>query len=174
MASQLYKLGSSVAFAHLGLKLASKPEMGDAMYLHYTSATGDDGKLHGRTNDNPADTVSTSFNENQRHVLRDPHNEAHPFPVGAQKSRAEYKTASNFYESDYQRPEGSGPGPTHNQTPGDYLGYPQSKDVGVRLIVGGDSSTPKEKINRQFKTNDELTDSRVMEGGANLPDGPVT
>lgn len=170
---RLYKLGSVTALSFLGLKTASKPEMGDAMYLHFSSATGDDGRLHGRTNDNPDDTARTSFLENQRHVLRDPHNEAHPFPVGAQRSRADYKTASNFYESDLQRPEGSGPGPTHNQVPGDYLGYPQGQTAGQRLIIGGDASTPKEKVNRLFRANDEVTDSRVMEGGGGVPDSPT-
>jgi hypothetical protein len=171
--SILYKLGSHLALETLGLKLASKPEMGDAMYMHFVSATGDEGASHGRSHDNPANNASTSFDENQRHVLRDPHNEAHPFPVGGQQSRAEYKSASNYYESDYQRPEGSGPGPTHNQTPGDYLGYPQSQANGTRLIVGGNPVTPRDKVDRQFKSNDEVVDSRVMEGSNALPDGPT-
>ena len=82
-----YKRGAARAAADAGVaKLASKPEMGDAMYETISSATGDEGRTRMRSNENPGDQVNTSMLEHDRHVLRDPHNDAHVFPVGTQQS----------------------------------------------------------------------------------------
>ena len=95
MPSLFYTHGFRAALAELGLqKIASKPEMGDALYNTMTSVTGDEGRSRGRSHDDPADNAQTSFTEHDRHVLRDPHNEAHPFPVGAQQSRNEKRAVS--------------------------------------------------------------------------------
>jgi len=81
------------------------------------------------------------------------------------------KLASNMYQADFDRPMGSGPGPTHNQVPGDFLGLPQSQMGGYRRIVGGRPETPTDNIDRMFRFHDEPMDTRVLEGGANVPDG---
>lgn len=345
MSSLFYTAGQRAARSAVGLyKVASSPEMGEALYAPLSSATGDEGVSHGRSHDNPADNARTSFLEHDRHVRRDPHNEAHPFPVGAQQSRLEKagfdleklkasttvpivedanaswagggayvadpekiiysgmldphhlaheighsevhktqlgrlaqsdlaralfpisqlaglatsavvpgkwkipaaigvstllgaptlysegaatyegykrlkelgasdrelnsylknmalpfgsylagttlapaglaalgayvqklpKVASNMYESDIQRPVSSDPGPTHNQVPGDFLGLPQGAVTGQTHIVGGMQTDPKLKIDRQFRQNDEYTDTRVMEGTDSgiQPSGP--
>jgi len=83
------------------------------------------------------------------------------------------KIASNMYQADFDRPMGTGPGPTHNQVPGDFLGLPMSQPGGYRRIVGGHPETPKDNIDHMFRFNDIPTDSRVMEGGSSIPDGPV-
>jgi hypothetical protein len=80
--------------------------------------------------------------------------------------------STNFDEQDYQRPMGSGPGPTHNQVPGDFLGLPHSSLVGMRHIVGTPLS-PKDRIDRQFRYMDEPMGARVLEGNSGaLPESP--
>ena len=60
--------------------------MGDLNQVHMVSATGDDGRTRHRTSEDPSDQASTAFSEHDRHVLRDPHNDAHVLPVGLGQS----------------------------------------------------------------------------------------
>jgi hypothetical protein len=98
------------------------------------------------------------------------------FKAQALRSRdaSDKKIASNMYESDYERPRGTGPGPTHNAVPGDFLGLPQSRNTGQVHIVGSNAEEPTTRIDRLFKYHDADTDSRTIEGtDGNLPSGPT-
>jgi len=82
-----YKRGLAQAAADTGTaKVAAEPEMGEAMYGTISSATGDAGSERMRTNESPHHQANTHMDEHDRHVLRDPHNDAHVFPVGVQQS----------------------------------------------------------------------------------------
>jgi len=82
-----YKRGLARAALDAGcVKLAAEPEMGDAMYSTISSATGDAGGERMRTNESPHHQANTAMNEHDRHVVRDPHNDAHVFPAGVQQS----------------------------------------------------------------------------------------
>jgi len=81
------------------------------------------------------------------------------------------KVASNMYQADFDRPMGTGPGPTHNQVPGDFLGLPMSQPGGYKRIVGGHPETPLDNIDRMFRFHDEPTDMRVLES-SNVPESP--
>lgn len=75
------------------IKQASQPEMGEALHTAISSATGDGGRARHRTNDNPGEQVNSAFSEHDRHMRRDPHNDAHVLPVSLFQSKtgAAYK-----------------------------------------------------------------------------------
>lgn len=94
-----HQRGSARARAILGVaKLASDPEMGDALYTTISSATGDDSLSRSRTSENPTDQTSTSMDEHDRHMVRDPHNDAHVFPAAAQQSLGLKRAAALSYD----------------------------------------------------------------------------
>jgi hypothetical protein len=95
MTSFFYDRGTLSAFERLGfVKEASKPEMGEALFTNISSATGDEGRARWRSHEEPSGMVNTYFKEHDRHMLRDPHNDAHVFPIGVQQS----KSASLFHK----------------------------------------------------------------------------
>jgi hypothetical protein len=84
------------------------------------------------------------------------------------------KRASDFSAYSPTNTANHGPGPTHNQVPGDFLGLPMSQPVGYRRIVGGHPETPDEGIARTFRFHDEPTDTYTMDGNtAAQPSGPA-
>lgn len=98
--SMFKEQGALQGLLALGIKEGSLPEMGDALYLPMASATGDEGKSRGRSNDDPSDTAGTSFSEHDRQLLRDPAAASTTFPVGASQS----KVAVSFEEVSGQSP----------------------------------------------------------------------
>ena len=56
-------------------------------------------------------------------------------------------------------------GPTHDQVPGDYLGFPASSLVGLRKIEGTPMA-PSDRIDRMFRFNDQETNTRVLDGNS--------
>ena len=83
------------------------------------------------------------------------------------------KKASNRYQSDDDRLIDNSPGTTHNQVPGDYLGFPPSNLLGLRSIKGGNPEDPSDTIDRMFRFQDHPMDSRVLEGDTSaLPADP--
>lgn len=301
--------GAKYALLSMGLhKVAAEPEFGTAMHENIISSTGDEGRAFNRTSENPADQARTSFDEHDRHMLRDPHNDAFTVPVASgqsfnnrtaaahklqgrhkfrnleisienrkgsvrrwhdphtgksggtkmkypygyirmsegmdgdhvdcfigpnedaqfvyvilinkgpdfkqvdeQKCMLGFNSASEakkvflrhydnkkFFNSMRAMPyeefekkvlktrkspikkiasnmperEPTGPGPTHNQVPGDHLGLPQSSLVGMRSIKGDDMA-PSDKIDRMFRFHDEPTSTRVLDGhSAAFPESP--
>lgn len=80
------------------------------------------------------------------------------------------KVATNMHENDSYQDTNTGT--THNQTPGDYIGMPQSSLVGMRSIKG-DEEAPDDKIDRMFRFHDEPMSTRVLEGNSSaLPESP--
>ncbi len=55
------------------------------------------------------------------------------------------------------------PGPFHDSTPGDYLGFPAASLVGLRKVEG-DAMDPSNKVDRQFRFHDLQTNTRVLDG----------
>jgi hypothetical protein len=80
-----YRRGVAKAAARLA-KVASKPEMGDAMFTTISSATGDEGRTRMRSNENPQQQAGTHWAEHDRHNVRDPANEAYVPRVGVSQS----------------------------------------------------------------------------------------
>lgn len=93
MACFYHQRGATQALRDLGVKSASTPEMGDAMYSTISSATGEDGRARLRTVDDPQVQTRGEFLEHDRHMARDPHNDAHIFPVANQQSLNTKKAA---------------------------------------------------------------------------------
>lgn len=84
------------------------------------------------------------------------------------------KRASDFSAFSPTNTATRGPGPTHNQVPGDFLGLPMSQPGGYRKIVGGHPEVPDEGIARTFRFHDEPTDTYTMDGNtAAQPSGPA-
>ncbi len=83
------------------------------------------------------------------------------------------KIASNLYQADFDRPMGSGPGPTHNQVPGDFMGMPMSQPGGYKLIAGGHPETPADNIDRMFRFNDMPTNLQSLDSsGSSIAGSP--
>lgn len=57
-------------------------------------------------------------------------------------------------------------GPFHDQTPGDYLGFPSGSLVGLRKVEA-DPMTPTDKINKAFRFNDLPMDASTLDPSAN-------
>lgn len=87
--------------------------------------------------------------------------------VLATRTKANKKLASDLIDN--------GPGPFHDSTPGDYLGFPSSSLVGMRSIKGGHPDTPSDRIDRMFRFHDNPvnTNSNTIDNmSAAQPAGP--
>lgn len=68
-------------------KFAAMWPMGDSRLTSLQTATGDDGRIHSRSNEDPKNMVSNAFDQNQHQLLLTGYNESNQYPAGSDQSK---------------------------------------------------------------------------------------
>lgn len=131
-----------------------------------SAATGDSGRSMGRSNDDPADQVSAAFAEHDQQMGY-PADQSSQLPIGSGQSSD--KTASNYYQEDYDNPRGRG-----ESTAGGDLSLLKRYRNNLIEMPGGHETSDEETISRSFSFNDQENGVRVLDNAAGaVPSSPA-